>query len=508
MTLLSILSIALAIPNFIFIVLSQLAFWQRKEYRLDRALSVLHDNFFTWRRFLLLIPLTFWLIGYFLSLPLLHLICLATIFALYLATAFTVGIFRPHWTKKAALLGALSFLCLAFYLIFIIINPTSLPLRFSALCLLLFPLIAILVGLVNLVTNQKKKSVIAQARSHRQQLDSLKVIGLTGSYGKTTTKHFLSQLISNSTVSQEHRNSEYIIAQDMLAQLNSQTKHYLVEMAAYQAGEIAALCRLTSPNIGVLTHIGNQHLSLFGSQEKITAAKWELIDSLPNHGIAVLNADDDLIQQQASKWSGDTYWYSTTKAADVYASNIRFKPQGTAFTLHIKHNTYPVTVPLISEAYLDSVIAAACTAHAAGVPDQVIISGLKQLQPLPRTMQLLKGPNNSLIIDDSYSANEQSVLNAIRHLQRFPQADRRVVMVPLIELGSASKTVHQRLGQLLRQTKLPAYVYGCAWHRQLQQPTYTNPRSLLKAISSNLSSDSVILLEGRIPETIRSSLIK
>jgi len=503
----SIISLVLSVPTFFLVSLSQISLWQRKEYRVDRILAVRHDIYYSAKHLIyILIPLL-WLIAWLANDSTLATLSLAVLSALYLLRVRRLGISRPDWTTKATVIYLLICVYVILLLPFISISSTDLPIKLTAIILLIYPLTPTIVNLVNFAANIKKGAVISRAKALRQKYHSSAVIGVTGSVGKTTTKHFLSQLIPDAISSRDHRNSDYVIALDLIEQLNSQTKHYIVEMSAYRSGEIASIADLTRPSVGIITTIGKQHLSLFGSQAKILNAKWELIDSLPPDGTAVLNADSPLLQQKATNYPGRIIWFSTQQSADIYADQINLQPDRLHFTLHIKQNQYSIVVNLLSEAYLNSILAAVAAAHASGVPDNVIVQNLSQLKPYPRTMELRRGINQSHLIDDSYSASEKSVLNAIQHLNRFPQSDKRIIMVPLIELGSSSNDIHTKIGRALNNSSAKVFIYGAAHHQQLKQPFFTDPKKLLKLVTHNLSSDTVILLEGRLPEIIHTSLL-
>jgi UDP-N-acetylmuramoyl-tripeptide--D-alanyl-D-alanine ligase len=505
---LSILGLILAIPNTTLVLFSQLSFWQRKEYRLDRVLSTLQDSELTWKRLYFVVPVTLFVVGYLMEIPVLGVLFHLSVLAFYIPRTIRLGFFRPQWTQKSILLSFLLVVTISLYLPFLLLSPTNLAIRSAALVLLIFPLTAVLTFVTNKITNPKKVAAIQKAKDWRKKLHNLQVVGITGSYGKTTTKQFLATLLPEAKVSKEHRNSDYVIALDMLDQLSSDIRQYIVEMSAYKAGEVSDLAKLALPSVGVITHIGNQHLSLFGSQENILNAKWELIDALPQDGIAVLNADDNLIVQKAKSYEGLIKWFSLNKEADVYAENVVVNSTNLEFTLFISGNSYDISVDLLSEAYLSSILAAVCAAHAVGVTDADIVARIKNMKPLLRTMQLVKGSEESLVIDDSYSASEQAVKNAIRHIQRFSQKDKRIVLVPLIELGSQSQEVHERIGKILKESECKVYVYGKAFAGQLGQEVFTDPDKLLEAVTSELSSDSVILLEGRVPNLVRKGLIK
>lgn len=273
-------------------VLSQAKLWQQKEYRLDRLSAALLGTELRSRFYPYILALFFFTI----KVPL---AAIATLFIYHLWRTVRRGLSRPDPTNKAKLLITLIF---ALTSIAITILNSNFYLAWTlAATLLMIPL---LTALATLITNAaaaiRKRQIIQQATHLRRSLTNLKVIGITGSYGKTSTKHFLSQLIPTALVTKEHRNSEFPVAQDMLNQLNSNTRIYIVEMGAYKIGEIAALTRLTKPAIGLITAIGNQHLATFGSATNILKAKWELIDALPKDGMAIINVDDHKLSQQAS----------------------------------------------------------------------------------------------------------------------------------------------------------------------------------------------------------------
>lgn len=515
-----IISTILGLPALIVSFLSQAEFWQRKEYRTDRVLATFRSPELIYAIRTYIVALIFVISGWvFLSRGNLQtasitgLASLAITLLYYAKRATNQGIFRPRPTTKAMLLLLTTILLTTAYM-WLSSFPKLVPALHWATIILLAPIITTLsVYLINLATGWRKHQVINQAKRHRQKLTQLKVVGITGSYGKTSTKHFLSQLIPEAVVSKEHRNSEFPIAQDILEQLKPTSQTYIVEMGAYSQGEIKALSDLAQPHIGIITAIGNQHLATFGSLKKILQTKWELIEALPNNGIAILNADDEQLSNISSP-SGRIY-YSIKKPADIYVDNINIKAYTISCHLHIKEFISDVTIPLVGTAALSNVMAAVAAAHARGVNPDQIVSRLKNLTPYPSTMEVIITKGGSAVIDDSYSANEQGVLAAIKHLKQFPQPDQRIVLVPLIELGEQAGVVHQRIGGALAKSGATVYVYGTAHQKELISSfknndkihIITQPKDLMKQVTKNLTPQTILLLEGRIPEVVRKSII-
>lgn len=519
-------SALLGLPTLLASILSQTELWQRKEYRADRLRAALTAPELSQSLLIYALALVLAVIGWSAlalgSLRQPDIMGLASLSLLFCHHALRIkyrGLYRPQLTPKAVLLLATVTLITIAYM-WHSAFPLLTPALHWATIILLVPAFTIFgVNIVNLAVNWRKHQIINQAGRRRQALPNLAVVGITGSYGKTSAKHFLSQLLPQATVSREHRNSEFSIAQDMLEQLNDKTQTYIVEMGAYRRGEIKELAKLTQPRLGLITAIGNQHLATFGSLANIVKAKWELIEALPKDGVAILNADDNQLQKQPVALPGGRSLkylnYSIKHPADVYTDNITIKPRSLTCRLHIKDSAYDIEIPLAGQAALSNVVAAVAAAHALGANNSQIVSRLKQLKPYPRTMEVVITKEGSTVIDDSYSANEHGVLAAIEHLQRFSEPDKRVVLVPLIELGREARAVHQRVGRALAASGATVYVYGGAYQKELAAGASSrsnihfiaHPPELIKKATQNLSDNTVILLEGRIPEVVRKNII-
>lgn len=505
-----------------FTVLSQTYFWQRKEYRLDRMLSAIKDFEFkplaVLYANLALLTLIGWLGVYTSYQPqadFLGFFILLSINAFFLYRFLNKGIFRPQLTIKALLILAAVTIILSPYILLILFSITSYALRWTTLIILTPLITTLVVALVNTLTKPRKQSIIRQAAKLRTLQQNLTVIGITGSFGKTSTKFFTSQLIPQATVSSEHRNSELSIAQDMLQHLNKNTTSYIVELGAYRRGEILSLTKLTQPTIGVITAIGSQHLSLFGSKQAILNTKWELIETLPANGIAVLNADDKLLVSKSKNLPVKILWYSTKKKSDVYVDNVNVQDRYILCVLHIEKSSKAIKIPLTSRGLLSNAVAAAAIAFAHGENVNDIFLRIQHLKPFPKTMAIKTAAHNSTVIDDSYSANEHGIINAISHLLTFSSKDKRIIMVPLIELGKDGHKIHQRISASLNKSNASVFIYGNAYKKDLSLNInlskihfISNPKHLAEQATQNLTADTVILLAGRIPNTVYHTLFK
>lgn len=471
----------------VLVLLHHLAWWQRKEYRWDRLLVEIVT------------------LSQSRTLPFLR-----------------RGLSRPRPTVKAQLIAAAAGLILL--LVFIALNAAIRSvLLLWLLTIILTPIaVAAAVAVGNAISSWPKNRVIKQAQKIRAASPRLTVIGITGSFGKTSTKYFLHHLLGASplahAMSAARRNEAYVIAQDMVQNLTPQTATYVLEMGAYKRGEIKKIANLAQPVIGVITAIRNQHLALFGSPEDLVLAKWELIMSLPSHGIAVLNADDPAIRKKSKSYSGQVIWYSAQRQADVYVDQVMISARSFTATFHIMDAQQTITIPLAGAGYLNASVAASAAAHAANLPTAAIFARLSALKPIPQTMSVTSNGRGATIIDDSYSASEDGVLLAVRHLYYFSEPQKIVVLRPLIELGAETKRAHRVIAQALAATGARVLLYDTPGAADIERAVHTagptgniqriaTPSALARAVQEAAVANTVVLLENRLPEIVRQAAL-
>jgi UDP-N-acetylmuramoyl-tripeptide--D-alanyl-D-alanine ligase len=512
-------------------VLSQVGLWQRKEYRFDRIRAGIMGYDLIGYMWPLIIPaigllgagwimgLTgFWLIG--------ELVGWLVLILLIFHHALRIrqrGVFKPEFTVKAILVFFSAIILIAIYAAYLLSVDFALALMWATI--LFATPIGVIGGvlIVNILGNVRKKQIIQKAKKLRNSLAKLKVIGITGSYGKTSTKEYTLHILSSCGLvvagSIKHRNSELAIARDMLQQLSETVEVYVAEMGAYRSGEIASLVKLTEPDIGAITAIGSQHLALFGSKTLLAKAKWELVEGVHKDGIVVLNADDPTLAKRGNAIRDKhIVWYSLLKPTDVYAKAIIYNSRSISARVYIGGKSSMIKIPLLGSGALQGAVAAAAVAYAYGIPAVKIFKSLGTLPMLDRTMQLRAGVRGADIIDDTYSANEHGVLAAIEHLDRFINKRRIIILNPLLELGGAGQAIHHRLGNAAAQVADVVLVSGTAFKQSLMAGArmapksvliefIPNPKTLTKRAMRFCQKDSVLLLEGRLPDMVRKYLI-
>ncbi len=284
-------------------ILVYLRLWQLKQYRWDRVKDDFKEN---WKYFVPKASITSFLVAmtlFIVSQNSFLLLALANV--LIWGGYSLVQLVRRKWVyPKATKKMKLFFVC--FLVLFIFVSsiifcllPNYLPLGISVFFFFLPLVMMIFLKSMEWPVFLIKRRIVKKGIQRRNSLSELKVIGVTGSFGKTSVKDFLYHFLSfkygedSITKTNQNENTELGIAQKIIKGLDSKHRFFVCEMGAYRKGEIGRSSFLAKPQIGVLTGLNNQHLSLFGSKENIIEAKYELIESLPQDGLAVFNGDNE-----------------------------------------------------------------------------------------------------------------------------------------------------------------------------------------------------------------------
>lgn len=297
---------------------------------------------------------------------------------------------------------------------------------------------------------------LARARLARQP--ETVVIGITGSAGKTSTKEAVATLLAMRAPTLKTPasfNTETGLPLTVLG-LEPEHRFAVLEMGAQWVGEIAMLCGIAPPHIGLVTLVGPAHLEYFGSVERVALAKSELVRALPASGIAVLNADDPRVRAMAGLTAARVVFYGRGPRAAVRALRLSGDPlRGLAFTLAYAGQQTRVRLGIPGEHGVSTALAAAAVALQCGLTLEEVARGLATLRPAKRRGELKPGLHGSLLIDDSYNANRQSVIAALRLLRagHVPAGARRwAVLGDMLELGTYAPAEHTLVGTAAAET--------------------------------------------------------
>ncbi len=286
------------------------------------------------------------------------------------------------------------------------------------------------------------------ARFWRRQFD-LKVVGITGSVGKSTTKEIVCSVLSQrfrTLKNQGNLNNEIGLPLTLLG-LTREHECAVLEMGFYVPGEIALLCDIAQPQVGVMTNIGTVHAERAGSQEAIARGKSELVQALPAapEGVAVLNYDDTWVRQMALKTQAKVFYYGLNDRSDLWADQVEgLGLEGIRFRLHFNKETLHLRVPLIGRHSVHTALRATAVGLALGLTWQEIIEGLR----LPQTQLRLvavRAKCGATILDDTYNASPESMLAALNLLDEL--VGRKIaVLGDMLELGPYEKRGHEMVG--------------------------------------------------------------
>ncbi|MCR5507119.1 MAG: UDP-N-acetylmuramoyl-tripeptide--D-alanyl-D-alanine ligase [Lachnospiraceae bacterium] len=355
-------------------------------------------------------------------------------------------------------------------------------------------LLAVIVGLqliMNVVSNLINHPVerginlhyINDAKRILRESPDLTVIGVTGSYGKTSVKFYLQTLLKDSfnvLVTPESYNTPMGVVKTIRGSLKRTHEIFVCEMGARHVGDIKEICDIVAPKHGIITSIGPQHLETFFNMDNIKNTKFELADALPKDGMLFLNGDNEYIREKAEGYDNVTFYYSETNGEGYKADNIRVSQLGTDFTVTAPDgSSESYRMKLIGAHNVINVVGAIAVANKLGVALSDLKIPVRRLQSVEHRMQL-REHGLVTIIDDAYNSNPVGSRAAVETLKLFDGI--RILITPgMVELGDKEEEYNFRFG---------TYAAGCCDHillvgRKRTEPIYKG------ALSEGFSKDKI-----------------
>ena len=347
---------------------------------------------------------------------------------------------------------------------------------------------------------------------------NLTIIGITGSFGKTSTKNYLARVLSekyNVLVTPGNFNTLLGVVRTIREQLRPYHQVFIVEMGAKQLGDIKEICDLVHPQIGILTAVGEMHLETFKSFENIQKTKFELIDSLPADGLAVLNYDSQGIssyKEQKSVCETLTYGVDND-AAKMNAQNIIYGGGGVSFTLDGEE----YESKLLGRGNLLNILAAIAVAGRLQVPVSKQKAAISRLQPVEHRLSMRRA-NGITVLDDAYNSNPAGAAIAIEVLKNFSvdEGNKRIIITPgFVEMGQkqfeANKTLGTRIAQgcdyaiIVNETNREAIKSGLEEEKFDNGKTYfaANLNDAHAHLATILKVGDVVLYENDLPDNFK-----
>lgn len=329
------------------------------------------------------------------------------------------------------------------------------------LSLMLYDLLLNFIIIISIIINKpvEKMVYLSYKRKAVNKLNSmkeLKVIGITGSYGKTSSKNIISDILNvkyNALPSPKNFNTPYGLIITVNNHLDKFDDILIAEMGAYKIGEIKELCDLVKPKYGILTKIGTAHIEIFGSQENIQKGKFELIESLPSDGIGVLNGDDELQVNYDLKNDCKILWIGIeNKNVDVWATDIKTTNKGTEFNVVFKgdNKKYPFVTKLLGYNNIYNILASLALSKEFGLTIAQMQKAVLGVKSVEHRLEL-RNAGNITYIDDSYNSNPVGSKMALEVLSKMP--GKRIIMTPgMVELGNKSYELNKKFGTYMKDT--------------------------------------------------------
>lgn len=285
------------------------------------------------------------------------------------------------------------------------------------------------------------------------EMKQLKVVGITGSYGKTSSKNILNDILDiklNSFASPKNFNTPYGLIRSINNYLDKFSDVFIAEMGAFKKGEIKENCDLVKPKYGILTKIGTAHLESFGSQKNIQEGKFELIESLKEDGVGVLNGDDEYQVSYKIKNNCKIIWIGIeNENVDIRASHIEMNREGMQFDVTFKNDKkkYHFETKLLGKANVYNILAALALAKEFGITKEQMKLGVSKVKPVEHRLEI-KDYGNITIIDDAYNSNPVGSSMALEVLKLMP--GKKIIITPgMIELGEKQYEMNMKFGKLI-----------------------------------------------------------
>ena len=425
---------------------------------------------------------------------------------------YTARVKRLVFTNTIVLLLPIIIMCF-------FVNETNLV--YCYLILGLFAYLNSIYILIALLINTPVESLVGlyfkqKAINKIKSMKSLKVIGITGSYGKTSSKNILNDILNikyNAMPTPKNFNTPFGLMITINNYLDKFTDVFIAEMGACQAGDIKELCDLVHPKYGIITRIGVAHLATFGSRENIQKTKFELIESLPSDGVGILNGDDEWQRSYKIKNNCKIKWIGIdSEDVDVRATNITLSPSGTKFDCYFKgdNKPYQFKTKLLGYNNVYNILAGIALGREFGMTIEQLQAGVSKVKPVEHRLEL-KRVGDINIIDDAYNSNPTGAKMALDVLKLMP--GKHIVVTPgMIELGSEEYEKNKEFGNQIAESADEVILVGAEKTKPilegLKEKGYDENKihiinDVLKAfplIQELKENETYVLLENDLPD--------
>lgn len=361
---------------------------------------------------------------------------------------------------------------------------------------------------------------VRDAKRILRSMPQLKIIGITGSYGKTSTKHYLHRILSekyDTLMTPGSFNTPMGVVRTIREQMKPFNEVFICEMGAKQKGDIKEICDIVHPSMGIVTAVGPMHLESFKTLENVQATKFELIDALPSDGLAVINNDFEMCaDRNVNNVKTIRYAITNLAHADYRAVDVKYSADGTSFTIEGPDGfTLPLETRLLGECNVSDLLGAACIALALGVEPDKIRYAVSSIAQVEHRLSIKRTPGGVTIIDDAFNSNPAGSKMAVDVLSQFTEGRRIIITPGMIELGSEQHNLNKTLGQHIGRNLDIAIVVG-EYNRNAitagimetdfntdNMHTVADFNEAQQLLASILKPGDTILYENDLPDTFK-----
>lgn len=301
-----------------------------------------------------------------------------------------------------------------------------------------------------------------EAKKILESMPQLRIIGVTGSYGKTSTKHYLYRILSekyNVIMTPGSYNTPMGVIRTVREMMKPYYDIFIVEMGAKQLGDIKEICDLVCPSIGVVTAVGEQHLESFKSIENVQRTKFELIDALPADGLGVVNNDFEYVANRSVS-NVPVKRYALGEGCDYHVEDVEYGEVETRFTVVGEGRRIELATKLVGDCNLSNLMASVIVALYLDVPEKSIRYGVSQIEQVEHRLNMKRTPGGLSIIDDAFNSNPDGARMALDVLSRIKTGKRIVITPGMIELGDKQAEYNRRFGAQMAEAADYVMVVG------------------------------------------------
>ncbi len=307
--------------------------------------------------------------------------------------------------------------------------------------------------IANPIEKNINQKYYTSASNKIKNMKNVKSIGITGSYGKTSTKFFAATILSEKYKvlnTPESYNTPMGISKIINNDLDENFDIFIAELGATKIGDIDEVAKLTNPEIGIITSIGPCHLETFKSIDNIMRTKYELIENLPDDGVAIFNYDNEYIKRLADKTFKEKILYGieNIEDTDVFATDIAVSSKGSRFSLCINGlGTIECETRLLGAHNIHNILAGAAIAKVMGLTLQEIKKGISKIESVEHRLQLIDPGTGVIVIDDAFNSNPDGAKAALDVLDSFKD-NRKIIVTPgMVELGEIEEAENEKFGE-------------------------------------------------------------